>query len=258
MSHPERRRTRFGHGRSGFTLIELLVVIAIISMLASLLLPAIKVMMEKGRSTKCATNLHQIGVAAHLYAADQEGRWPQPVNPWPNNPSSTPSWYSWPYALSSYLGGGKDPPTRNYPMTYCPSAAPAVLFYGSVPGFKPPIPGPTYYFTTQNRFGSQSGQKGGWFIYGDSTGIYGGGGSEIVQAATRPRRVSMMFPDSVVLYEPMMNISGMPLSQFTMLPNYLYGQGDWRHGGKMNVLFAGGQVQSIDPMVQFNMDWQKQ
>src|SRR5438477_10429797 len=60
----------------GFTLIELLVVIAIIAILAALLLPALAAAREAGRKAACLSNLRQIGIAIHGYAADYEGKIP--------------------------------------------------------------------------------------------------------------------------------------------------------------------------------------
>ena len=62
------------HSRGGgFTLVELLVVIAIIGVLAALGLPAVFKWIDKGKDTKCISNLRQIGAAIRLYANDNEG-----------------------------------------------------------------------------------------------------------------------------------------------------------------------------------------
>jgi|GEM_PF-1724987 len=57
-------------GREAFTLIELLVVIAIIALLVTILMPSLQRAKELARRASCATNLHNIILAAHTYAND--------------------------------------------------------------------------------------------------------------------------------------------------------------------------------------------
>lgn len=59
-----------------FTLIELLVVIGIISILASLLMPALKSVRERGTCIKCLNNLRQIYLALEMFADDNEEVYP--------------------------------------------------------------------------------------------------------------------------------------------------------------------------------------
>ncbi|MBI4024147.1 MAG: prepilin-type N-terminal cleavage/methylation domain-containing protein [Verrucomicrobia bacterium] len=68
------RKPCFPSVHSAFTLIELLVVVAIISILAALMLPALKNARESAYSAKCIANLKQIGYAAVMYSNDNDGK----------------------------------------------------------------------------------------------------------------------------------------------------------------------------------------
>lgn len=111
-----------GQVKQGFTLIELLVVIAIISVLASMLLPALQQARDRAAATKCINNFKTLGNATGEYCDDNKGfyapYWNDAV--WQRNWSgghSTASacWYSSikmktglppgnPGAYASYLG----------------------------------------------------------------------------------------------------------------------------------------------------------
>lgn len=60
----------------GFTLIELLVVISIISILISILLPALGAARASGRAIQCGSNLRAVGMAISMYCEDNRQEYP--------------------------------------------------------------------------------------------------------------------------------------------------------------------------------------
>ena len=55
-----------------FSLIELLIVVAIISILASLLLPALKSARDKAHAITCLSNMKQVGFGSAQYTGDND------------------------------------------------------------------------------------------------------------------------------------------------------------------------------------------
>ena len=82
---------RHGARRGAFTLIELLTVFAIITVLASMLFPALASARRRGRDLGCISNLREWGRATHVYASEHQDRLPQDGSP--NGLSRDSGWY---------------------------------------------------------------------------------------------------------------------------------------------------------------------
>lgn len=107
---------------TAFTLVELLVVLGIIMLLLAIVLPSVSGTRAKAMASKCAANTRQCVQTLHLYANDNEGKFPRYYDP--NDPSGL-SWadYLRPYTVnlkpndSSNLGRRWDPKS----IFNCPS-----------------------------------------------------------------------------------------------------------------------------------------
>jgi prepilin-type N-terminal cleavage/methylation domain-containing protein len=112
------------HNRSsnGFTIIEILTCLSIVALLASILYPLLPRAKARGKQSVCESNLHQIGLAFGIYAADYDDYLPYAIGRAQRDRPWTVS--------SHYIGEFKDIPdilvvlselTKNNNVFRCPS-----------------------------------------------------------------------------------------------------------------------------------------
>jgi hypothetical protein len=78
---------------AAFTLAEVLVVCAVIAVVSGMMLPALAQGRARVRAVLCLHNLHQWGVATHLYATDHDDYLPPDGTPNPGPTATNVGWY---------------------------------------------------------------------------------------------------------------------------------------------------------------------
>jgi prepilin-type N-terminal cleavage/methylation domain-containing protein/prepilin-type processing-associated H-X9-DG protein len=93
----------------GFTLIEMLCVTAIIVVLAAMLFPVHETVVKRAERVSCVSNMHNLAMAANLYADDYDDRYPPAREGYPPNLTGT----AWDVLLYPYY--------NNELLVVCPS-----------------------------------------------------------------------------------------------------------------------------------------
>jgi prepilin-type processing-associated H-X9-DG protein/prepilin-type N-terminal cleavage/methylation domain-containing protein len=216
---------------SAFTLTELLVVIAVIGILAAFLLAAISHAKGRSQRIQCANNLHQMGIALHVFLADNRGYPPVYANKNDGYPDHDRSWF----AQLEQVGFGISQPPTNYfekGIWLCPSAQWTINVLGD-----PPC---CYGYNCGNVDPNDL----------DYTNWPGLGG-----LYSRVSHTFIPIPESdVIAPSDMMAIGDsfdgtIILSRVAVAENAKYGNILTRHQGNANVVFCDGHVES--PTLQF-------
>ena len=204
----------------GFTLIELLVVIAIIAILAAMLLPALSRAKEMGRSARCKSNLHQMGIALTMYGDDYK------QFPYTIDFSAGRTWFS---QVAEYLDtdGLFDCPSYRGPSVYS--------WEGNVIRYT----GGSYGY---NGLGTGS-RPGGYFSH---SGVLGLGGDRPYESEEIPRPVPVnrvrMPNDMLAIGDSVFNQFGITSFLLTTVDT-LRSEKD-RHQVGINSVFVDGHVES--------------
>jgi prepilin-type processing-associated H-X9-DG protein/prepilin-type N-terminal cleavage/methylation domain-containing protein len=211
--------------RTAFTLIELLVVIAIIGILAALLLPTLSSAKAKAQRIACVSNLHQLGVAMHVFLTDYHA-YPSAMDS--TNSDLGGAW--WAVQLERTGLGISNPPSdfNEKGVWHCPSHR--WLNYG--PGHFPSY--------TYNAFGVGQGDIStntlglkGYEVAGKTVPV---GESEVASPCDMMAIGDSLFGDHIFFLRVDLHTE----AKWQPVP---------RHQGKANVVFCDGHVES--PTLEF-------
>jgi len=261
-----RRQSRITNHESritAFTLIELLVVIAIIAVLAAMLLPALKNAKDAAKKAACINNLRQLHLAAVSYAADYDESLPPQING--GSCGYFQTMVRWPLYLASYLGyrgqfpiSTTDPPSLGsleirFGLTYKSEAD--TTTHGTNPYYCPSAEGP-YADIGGTGTGDPSSISGGYIQfdhlfcdYGINQRLAGSWNCLLSQwvstggfGGTHVRLVDARPYDRILLFADSWSFTIYPTSSTSSA--YLGAPSTPRHGGRKNMVFVDGHVES--------------
>lgn len=204
------------HRNTAFTLVELLAVIAIVGVLVVITASGVVKVRDKARQAACISNLRQIGMAWHLYLADNNGTFPA---------FNTYQMYYWGGADGTWGG----PPSKDRPLFpyisdmkvfRCPSdvdTSTAQAFYK--------LSGNDYVMANSNQRG----------ILSQGPAINRVANSGVYAKLLNPSKTFLVFEQTVRHSEP----------GYVSNPNASYNRSNWHPNDVSNILMADGHVETF-------------
>ena len=227
--------TRSGQRRPAFTLVEMLVVISIIGILVALIMPGIGRAKEQARAARCKNNLRNLQIGALNYAVDNGVSLPTaagwvsgtPPNPWwtPEGTNDIRNGY-----LFRYVGS-------NYSVYVCPSFAKPEIVGSTTPDGTPfdwdrvrPV---RSYAMNSRVTGSNDDPWSRLLLFADVAHTNRlADGTQICDRGLRS-------PSPATAWDEQLAMSTNPATGFP------YESIGILHGGRGNVVFADGHVESM-------------
>ncbi len=195
----------------GFTLVELLVVVGIIAILAGVTLSALSSALARARTAKCAGNLRAIGGGLLAFASDHDDNFPQAgaVIPY-NNAQDGSGQYGWTQQIEPYMGG------KGLDVYQCPDSSRIIK---------------------QNATYS--------YFMGAHAAIASTGGFGPV-SLLRMRAASQHILGGDIAFNGPFTANDADKDDYVQDPAFNGNSGGIRiHGGRSNILFADGHIESL-------------
>jgi prepilin-type N-terminal cleavage/methylation domain-containing protein/prepilin-type processing-associated H-X9-DG protein len=224
----------------GFTLIELLVVISIIALLMAIMMPALGKARKLAQRMLCNTNLKQIGSAYQLYAIDNGDKVVPQAENYPEVWNSVEGYKKiWAFKLASYLDlkSYQDDPQQisSLGVYRCPSDKRKQTAFDQND------------FSWPNSYGTNYGQL---FRYANYYDLWKG-----VSKISQIRRPSELFvimdSNSSHVYSAIFWPHNIDTDNDGIKDSYnpfnINNLAQFRHEGRINVVFADSHVESLKP-----------